>query len=148
MKKLTSNKFVIKYGAMVVACILYAFSVAVFTAPNKIVAGGMTGIGTMLNALFGWNIGVMTTVLNIPILLFALKKQGWRFVLDSFITIAVLSLFTDLFSMYTPDSCRVSPSVFFSDTKFQAAAPNSSADSSVKQPANSVCSCLSGSLIP
>lgn len=102
MKKLTSNKFVIKYGAMVVACILYAFSVAVFTAPNKIVAGGMTGIGTMLNALFGWNIGVMTTVLNIPILLFALKKQGWRFVLDSFITIAVLSLFTDLFSMYIP----------------------------------------------
>lgn len=101
MKKLTNNifmsKYGYKYGAMVIACMLYAFSVAVFTAPNKIVAGGMTGLATMLNVLFDFNIGTVTIILNVPILLLAWKSQGWRFVLDSFITIAVLGLFTDLF---------------------------------------------------
>ena len=55
----------------------------------------MTGLATLFHALWGWEIGVVTIILNIPILLLGLKKEGWRFILDCLLTILVLGGLTD-----------------------------------------------------
>ncbi|MEG1924052.1 MAG: YitT family protein, partial [Clostridia bacterium] len=89
------KEFFKKYFFMVVASLFYAISIDFFLAPNKIVAGGATGVATMLNVLFNTNIGLMTVVVNIPILILAWKQQGWRFVLDCLITLITLGLITD-----------------------------------------------------
>lgn len=84
-----------KYFFMVVAGLFYALSIDLFVKPNNIVSGAMTGLATLFHALWGWEIGVVTIILNIPILLLGLKKEGWRFILDCLLTILVLGGLTD-----------------------------------------------------
>lgn len=99
MNKIPENtrKIIFKYGAMVIACFITGLCINMFRVPHRIVTGGITGLATLINLLVPeLPIGVMTFAINIPILLIALKKEGWRFVLDSLLTVFTMSLFTDL----------------------------------------------------
>ena len=66
LKNSISDYIVIALGAA-----LYAASVAVFTSKNNIAPGGLTGIATMLNYLFGLPIGAMIFIMNIPLFFWA-----------------------------------------------------------------------------
>ena len=44
---------------------LFAVSIDTFTAPNQIAAGGLTGVATMLNHLFGIPIGTALSLIHI-----------------------------------------------------------------------------------
>ena len=61
--------------------LLFALSVVIFSAPNDIAPGGVTGLATMLNYLFRLPIGVMSVAINIPLLLVGWKRLGHRFLL-------------------------------------------------------------------
>ncbi len=92
-----------KYFFMVVAGFLYALSIDLFVKPNNIVSGAMTGLATLFYVLWGWDIGIVTILLNIPILILGLRKEGWRFILDCLITIVVLGLLTDGLALIIKD---------------------------------------------
>lgn len=79
-----------------VASLLYAVSVNVFTAPSKIAPGGVTGIATMLNHLFGLPIGGMILVINIPLFILAFFLLGREFLLKTVIATAMVSAAIDL----------------------------------------------------
>lgn len=68
------------------------------TYPNNIVAGGVTGIGQIINLLTGLPVGVLVMVMNIPLFLAAWKKFGTRFIVFSLIGMLSNSLFIDLFN--------------------------------------------------
>lgn len=53
----------------VAGALIDAVAVNVFTAPNHIAPGGITGIGTMLNYLFQTPIGMVNMIINIPIII-------------------------------------------------------------------------------
>lgn len=92
-------KFEIKrYCFMVVGCFAYAMALDLFLVPNNIVAGGVTGLATVLNLVFGVGVGAFSILLNLPILLLGLKTQGVPFILRCFLTTALLGVFTDLFA--------------------------------------------------
>ena len=80
------------YFFMVLGCLAYATSTSLFLAPNSIVAGGLSGVAVLIN-YFHENIpiGMGTLVLNIPILIFGIKYQGWKFILRCLMTLATLS---------------------------------------------------------
>ena len=46
---------------------IFSLSVNMFSAPNNIVQGGLTGIGTIANYLFSLPIGTVMLILNIPL---------------------------------------------------------------------------------
>lgn len=83
---------------MVLGCVFYALSTVLFLAPNSIVAGGVTGLSTLIYLLTEGltPIGVLTIVINVPIFLLGLKYTGWKFILRSLLTVATLGLITDL----------------------------------------------------
>ena len=56
---------------MVSGCI-FSVAIRVFTAPNKIAPGGVTGLSTVLNYAFGLPIGLMSFLINIPIFIASL----------------------------------------------------------------------------
>lgn len=86
-----------------VACgILNGISVAMFTAPNRIAPGGVTGIATIINFLFGLPIGTGAMLINIPLLLVAYKILGRRFTLLTLKSTFIMSLFIDLCAMFLP----------------------------------------------
>lgn len=84
--------------------ILYAASVNLFTAPNNIAPGGLTGLATILNYLSGDRlpIGLTILMLNVPIFIWAFFEGGWRFVAKTLAATTVSSLAIDLLAPYMP----------------------------------------------
>ena len=89
----------IRFTAMLIGCALYALGVDCFLIHNQIIGGGVSGLASLFYILSDHrvSIGLMTVVINIPILLLGLKQLGWKFMARCLITIAVLAFFNELF---------------------------------------------------
>ena len=91
------------YLFMIIGCVVFALGTSMFLAPSSIIAGGVTGLSVMINYLDErFPIGVMSIVLNVPILLLGYKYNGTRFILRSLVTIVILGIFTDLLAFVEP----------------------------------------------
>ncbi len=75
---------------------IYSASVTIFTAPNKMAPGGITGISTLLHYTIGTPIGVMIFVLNIPLFLLSFKFINGKFLIKSIICTFMSSVFIDV----------------------------------------------------
>jgi len=78
-----------------VGCIVYAVGVHCFTAPNHIAPGGVTGLATLANYMWQVPIGLITMLINLPLLLMAWKFLGRSFTIRTFVTVAMLSTVMD-----------------------------------------------------
>lgn len=117
MKNLKLAKSIVKtafidYLIIALGSIIYAISVVSFTSPNNIAPGGMTGIATMLNYLFGLPIGTFIFILNIPLFIWGAIENGKGFLTKSvigtaFISIAIDTL-TQILPVYTGDTILAS----------------------------------------
>ena len=67
-----------------------------FLVPNSIAPGGLTGVATILNYVFGWPVGVTSMVLNLPLFLMGYKTMGRVFAFRSLVATILFSLFIDL----------------------------------------------------
>lgn len=83
----------------IIGSVIYSVSVSVFTAPNKIAPGGVTGIATILHYAFGLPIGIMFFVLNIPLFILSMRFIGGRFIIRTVICTTLISVFVDLFQL-------------------------------------------------
>ncbi len=87
---------------LLVAGCINAFGVTVFLAPVKLYDSGISGTSMLLSQLTTGNISlsVFLILLNIPLFLFGLKKQGRAFTIYSLFAVAVYStaawLITDI----------------------------------------------------
>lgn len=85
-------------GYLLTANIGYALALNLFYVGNNIAAGGLAGIGTVLNYFLSVPVGLTVFVLNIPIVLWGLTIKGKRYVLISVITVGVYSAIVDALS--------------------------------------------------
>ena len=85
------------YVGMAVGCVFYALGVVLFLKPWSIVAGGVSGLSTLLHLLNEKiPIGAISIAINIPIFLLGLKYTGWKFILRCLLTVVTLGLAIDL----------------------------------------------------
>ena len=61
------------YGMITLGAIIYVFALKVFITPMQIPSGGIAGIALLCNYMLGMPIGVVSMVLNIPLLFFGYK---------------------------------------------------------------------------
>ncbi len=93
---------------MLLGSLSYALAVDMFSAPNNIAPGGVTGIATMLNYLsvhhlpFEIPIGLATVAMNIPLLIAAWVVIGHRLVLRTLVGLGMSSLLIDLLEPIIP----------------------------------------------
>ena len=80
----------------IIGSLLFAIGVQVFSSPNNIAPGGVTGLSVVLNYLTGVSIGLYVFVLNIPLLILALVFLGKRFTLKTLKTVLIMSVLLDL----------------------------------------------------
>ena len=97
LKTLAADALFITLGS---AC--FAVSVVMFSAPNRIAPGGATGLATLMQYLWGLPIGVMTLVINIPLLLAGAKRLGRSFLLHTLAGLGISSVLTDLLDPIIP----------------------------------------------
>lgn len=90
------------YLIIMVGSFLYALSVVIFTAPNNIAPGGITGVATMLNFLFGLPIGTLLFVINIPLFIWGAVENGIGFLVKTIVSTAFVSIFIDVLTPFLP----------------------------------------------
>lgn len=88
------------YALMTVGAILVAISVDLFLVPNNVVTGGVTGLAQILNGLFGTPIGVVSLLVNIPLLALGVRYLGFVFGIRTIYATVALALAIDLLAPY------------------------------------------------
>jgi uncharacterized membrane-anchored protein YitT (DUF2179 family) len=80
---------------LVTGGIICAVSYAVFLIPHRIVPGGVSGIAMILHFLYNVPVGIVALILNIPLLILAVRVLGTSFGFKSIITIIFTNLLID-----------------------------------------------------
>ena len=94
--KKTIKQTIIDYIIIAIGAFIFSFGIAMFTSPNNIAPGGVSGIGTMLNHLFNIPIGSVILAFNIPLFIFSFKKFGRKFFKKSLFATFLTSTFIDI----------------------------------------------------
>ncbi|MBR4863190.1 MAG: YitT family protein [Oscillospiraceae bacterium] len=88
------------YGLIFISCILYAFSFDCFFQPIALPMGGFSGIAQILHHVVPYlPVGVTIFVMNIPLMILGVKKEGWMLLAASVFAITVSSVAIDLMAM-------------------------------------------------
>lgn len=82
--------------------LLVALGLDMFLIPNKIAAGGVSGIATILHYLLGAPVGAAILALNIPLFIMGIYRLGLRFGFRSLYGTITLSLAVDLLAPVLP----------------------------------------------
>ncbi len=108
MRKLKPINFIV----LLIAGCINAFGVTIFLAPVKLYDSGISGTSILLSQVTPdfLSLSVFLLVLNVPIFLFGLKKQGITFTVYSVFTVAVYSICSWLITDVLPvDVSMASP---------------------------------------
>ncbi|MDE7247034.1 MAG: YitT family protein [Lachnospiraceae bacterium] len=89
-----------KYGIITAAAFVYAVGVSLFTDPNNMAPGGVTGISIILSRFLPVSTGTFIMLLNIPILVFAVWKFGIGLTISTIYATVLISVFTNVLSPY------------------------------------------------
>ena len=88
------------YGVIVLGCAIYAVSFNWFFQPNNISMGGFTGVAQIINRLIPvMPVGVTSILLNIPLFIIGVRKQGVKLLVASLFAMGVSSLMIDGLNM-------------------------------------------------
>jgi uncharacterized membrane-anchored protein YitT (DUF2179 family) len=82
------------YIGITIGSLITAMGLNAFLIPNKIAAGGASGIGTILYYLFRWDPGLVMLLINIPLLILTGWLVGLRFGAYSVLGGILTSVFT------------------------------------------------------
>lgn len=96
-KEVIYNYVFIALGCMALACGMVGF-----LSPNKIATGGTAGLSIIIHELFGFPMGVLLVLTNLPLLFLGIKHLGRVFVFRSVVTILLVSFLIDFFTYVIP----------------------------------------------
>ena len=103
MKELKKIK-IVNLLMLTVAGIVNAVGITLFLTPVKLFDSGVSGTSMLLDQLTPeyLTLSIFLLVLNIPLFIFGLKKQGWLFTVYAIYTVGIYSLFAWLITDILP----------------------------------------------
>ena len=90
------SEAVFAWCQIVLGCVIGGAAYPLFLTPNHIAPGGLTGVTTILNYLWGLPVGLTSLLMNIPLFLLSYRAIGLRFALRSLAATVLFSLSIDL----------------------------------------------------
>ncbi len=93
------NSFDIFY--LLVGPAVAAFGIAVFYTPAKITSGGAAGVANILYNLFGFELGITSLCVNIPLIAIGMAVFGFKYGLKTLIGSSLLSFWISFFGRIT-----------------------------------------------
>ncbi len=89
-EKLFSRDWLEAYSFLILGSIIFAVSDILFVVPYKLAPGGVYGIATVLNTLYGWQINVSTISMEIPLIIIGTLILGPRFGVKTIVSILTI----------------------------------------------------------
>ena len=96
---LIHNAFDIIY--LIIGPIVAAIGIALFYTPAKITSGGASGVANILYNLFGFDLGLVTFFVNLPLIAVGIFVFGLKYSLKTFIGSTLLSFWVSFFGNLT-----------------------------------------------
>lgn len=94
----TQRLLVVAAGAFIAA-----LGYSIFQIPFNIAAGGVSGIGIIINHFTGLNEGTLFLIMNIPILIMGFFYLGrWKFLLYTIVSVLTFSITSDVLIIWLP----------------------------------------------
>lgn len=94
------STIIYEYGLMTVGSFLAAAGILIFVKPMLIPMGGVGGLSLLANYIWGLPVGIVTILLNIPLLAFGYKSMGKEFFVKTVYTIVVTSVLMDVITFF------------------------------------------------
>jgi len=85
-------RVVLEYSGVFVGVILTALAMVLFLIPNKIVAGGTSGLGTVLFHTVGIPVGLTMLVINGTLFIFGVRELGLKLGIKTLVGIVTFAL--------------------------------------------------------
>ena len=101
---MSKNKRVaIDFVFVAIGCIFVALGIDLFLVPNKIAAGGVSGLATVIYYIIDKRVpvGIIMIILNVPIFIFGFKYLGKYFSVKTLFGTVLLSVFVDILKPFT-----------------------------------------------
>ena len=86
-----------RFITLTIAAFIVAFALECILLPNKVIDGGIIGISMMVNYVTSANLGLVIFLLNLPFIFLAWTNLGKMFVLQTFYSVTMLGLATNIF---------------------------------------------------
>ncbi len=96
LQKVAKREQFMAWLQIVMGCVIGAAAYPTFLDPGKIAPGGLTGVAMILKHLWGWDIGITSLILNVPLFIVGYKAMGKVFALRSLVATVLFSLAIDL----------------------------------------------------
>ena len=96
------RKLITSYIWITVGSVFIALALDIFLVPNKIAAGGVSGLATILFHIFRLPVGWVLITLNIPLFLLSFRELGVRVFIRSVYGAMVTAVFVELLKTYVP----------------------------------------------
>ena len=92
------KQWIVPLFFITVGAVIAAFALEEFLVPFKILDGGVVGISMIISQLTGFQLGVLTILLNIPFMIVGFKRLGIRFLIRSIYAMIIFSVFLSVFA--------------------------------------------------
>ena len=86
----------------IIASVSYAVGITMFSAPNNIIGGGVSGIAIIVNYLINVPIGLLSFIFNLPLIVIGFRYIGKSFMIKTFRIIVFTSAAIDLLEPVLP----------------------------------------------
>ena len=96
------QKKIRRYLGMTIGIAIVAIGINMFFVPNKIAAGGITGLATVLHYLSGLSVGSLMLIFNVPLFIIGIQIRGAKYGLKTLYGAIALAVLVDVFAPYTP----------------------------------------------
>lgn len=96
LQKAARREQLLAWAQIVIGCVIGAAAYPTFLDPGKIAPGGLTGVAMILKNLWGWDIGITSLILNIPLFIVGYRAMGRMFAFRSLVATILFSLTIDL----------------------------------------------------
>ena len=102
MKKRTWKDYLFDFGAIFAGTLAIAVGLVMFTIPNDIAPGGVSGLATAFAHISPLTVGIWTFLLNIPIVILTWYRLGFQPIAKSVLGAVLLSGLIDLMTPLLP----------------------------------------------
>lgn len=107
-EKFLSKEWFTAYSYLLVGSVIFAVSDILFVVPYKLAPGGVYGIATVLNTLFGWKISFSTLFMEVPLVVVGTIILGPRFGVKTIVSITTILLTVWFMETFvSPDYAKV-----------------------------------------
>jgi uncharacterized membrane-anchored protein YitT (DUF2179 family) len=96
------KKYFWELVGIIIGTALMAAAYNIFLIPNKLAAGGISGLGVILFHLYRFPVGLTVLIANIPLFVLAWRYLGWKFVANSLAGTVLMPVMLELFVFIPP----------------------------------------------